>query len=306
MIMNYKLVDTQGNMYLTKDQSIPPQCVVMHQGKPVFTGVFTFGKSGACQCSWKVPFYLNGELKIHAIQNLGGLGSDETEPVVYRIQSTYPALGAVPWLLLLGVVAWERRNKRNNRWLLAAMAMSFGLIWIFEKSLTFLPIPFAQDIAPFYFALLYGFCITCLRSSYVTSSQNGVAFLKKLLVLVSSSILAFLCLINSRDSSTLSINLLLLLVIGSGLLLSWVIASTVCQPLPRLILFNMVFGAIFFGLIISISAILFSAFIGDTLWIRVLLIASGLAAVLILILEPMILILFLHPSQKRRLTEMLQ
>jgi len=229
-----------------------------------------------------------------------------SEPFICQIHWTYPFLEAIPWLLLFAVAAWERRKQHNNRWVLLAAAMGFIIIWMMQKYLTFLPPSLTDVFTPVFQALLYGFCMTCLASSYLTSPQRGAAFLKRLLALAIASSIALFCMIDYQEDRVFIPSFLSLLVIGSGLLLSWVIASTVCRFYPRVMLFNIVFIATYFVLIISTIIVLMLASSSNPPWTQILQLALGLVAAATVIFQPLILVLWLHPSQKARLTEMLQ
>ena len=299
-----RLMDKQGNWYVPVDNIVPPNYLITQNGKTIHLGVFTsvFRKR---PCTWTAPFYLDGEFKIQAFQKLGGLGSDESEPFVFQIKWTYPILEAAPWILLIAVVAYERRNRRNNRWILIATAVGFCIVWVLEKIFNFMPMSHANILRPVFQSLLYGYCMSCLLSSYVHNSKQIAAILKKSLFLVAASALALLSLMNIHDDG-FDRSLLILILLGPGLMLSWITATALCRSVSRLITLNFVFASIFFVLIIGFIACIIQALDNSLTFSQVVLHTVALVIAATIIFQPLFLTLWFHPSQRRRLSEMTQ
>ena len=247
---------------------------------------------------------MNGEVKIHALQPLGGLGLDESEPFTCRLTWSYPVLEALPIIILFGALFWQRKSKQHNRWIVLAMGMGFCIIWLVQKLLPSLPSKITDVFVPVFQALVYGFCMSCLVSRHLKASHFLGAILKKLFFLACACTLAVFSMSNFQDERIFIPSMVILLIIGVGFLLSWIMASKVCRYVSNLIIFNLSFVVSCLLLITSTVMVLCVASGNSPPLSQVLTYALGLAGMLTITFQPLILILWLIPSQKERLAEM--
>ena len=248
---------------------------------------------------------MSGELKIVASEDLGGLGHNESAPVICSMDWTPPYLESLPWLLLAGALLVDRRGGRRNGWIVLALAAGCGLVWTLTQVLTFVPPEVSEVAQPLFWAAVYGVAMMCLCSRWFASSSRSLAFLKMLLVMGPAGALMLYGSIDVDNERVVLPSFVGLLMLWAGTMAGSALAGWACRYRANFLLFMAALLAGCFGLLFAVCSAFMLAGNQTVQWGLVLAIAGVMSGALVVVLAPLIWVLFQVPSQRPRLQELL-
>jgi hypothetical protein len=144
-----------------------------------------------------------------------------------------------------------------------------------------------------------------LMSSRLARTGRGATFLGMLATTGISSAVMLYALIDVDNSRIVVPSFISLLMVWPAAVVSLMAASALCRRCPNLALFTLFLGLSFFGLLSGVLLLVLLASNNMNQLALPLMLAGGLSASIIIMLLPMHAILFLHPGQQSRATELL-
>lgn len=251
-----------------------------------------------------MPPFVSGELTVTAIQDLGGMGANESAPVVCQIDWAPPVWESIPILLLAGLLWAERQRNRANGWIVLALIAGCGAQWLLARFFSFVPGSVMDAFETSFRALVFGNAILWLASAHLANPKRGVTLLATITVLVAASFAMLAASIDLNDFQTAMPASVILLIISAATVASYYAASLCCrnrlEPVRFIALFTFCY-LVAIGVILTLLMVLTGGNIGMSICAAI---CGGFALGAFLGLTPVLLVIFLHPAQRDRLGEL--